>query len=130
MADALASGASVRKDVGVQVPPRAPDGKAEEIECELSIRNLDDALCISGNRNITLGIPKASSLKFTDGDLSRRAHILITALCSTWRFRILSGTGKISDRYRRTHVSTCKLTKRGNFRCSYELSDQLFADHK
>ena len=24
MADALASGASVRKDVGVQVPPRAP----------------------------------------------------------------------------------------------------------
>ena len=26
MADALASGASVRKDVGVQVPPRPPDG--------------------------------------------------------------------------------------------------------
>ena len=26
MADALASGASVRKDVGVQVPPRAPLG--------------------------------------------------------------------------------------------------------
>ena len=25
MADALASGASVRKDVGVQVPPRAPN---------------------------------------------------------------------------------------------------------
>ncbi len=27
MADALASGASVRKDVGVQVPPRAPTGR-------------------------------------------------------------------------------------------------------
>ena len=26
MADALASGASVRKDVGVQVPPRPPTG--------------------------------------------------------------------------------------------------------
>jgi hypothetical protein len=29
MADALASGASVRKDVGVQVPPRAPVVPAE-----------------------------------------------------------------------------------------------------
>jgi hypothetical protein len=28
MADALASGASVRKDVGVQVPPRAPTGSS------------------------------------------------------------------------------------------------------
>ena len=28
MADALASGASVRKDVGVQVPPRAPESIA------------------------------------------------------------------------------------------------------
>ena len=27
MADALASGASVRKDVGVQVPPRAPTSR-------------------------------------------------------------------------------------------------------
>ena len=29
MADALASGASVRKDVGVQVPPSAPSERAE-----------------------------------------------------------------------------------------------------
>jgi hypothetical protein len=28
MADALASGASVRKDVGVQVPPRAPKSQS------------------------------------------------------------------------------------------------------
>ena len=32
MADALASGASVRKDVGVQVPPRAPTLRAESEE--------------------------------------------------------------------------------------------------
>lgn len=31
MADALASGASVRKDVGVQVPPSAP-GKSTDFE--------------------------------------------------------------------------------------------------
>ena len=30
MADALASGASVRKDVGVQVPPRAPQNYTED----------------------------------------------------------------------------------------------------
>ena len=47
MADALASGASVRKDVGVQVPPRAPNlstgthvGKStERLSFHLSIQN-------------------------------------------------------------------------------------------
>ena len=33
MADALASGASVRKDVGVQVPPRAPRSIGLRFSC-------------------------------------------------------------------------------------------------
>ena len=37
MADALASGASVRKDVGVQVPPRAPT--ANLLKLNASLRN-------------------------------------------------------------------------------------------
>ena len=41
MADALASGASVRKDVGVQVPPRPQ----REIECALS--GLNGFFCVT-----------------------------------------------------------------------------------
>ena len=39
MADALASGASVRKDVGVQVPPRAPLTEMSQI---FVVENLDE----------------------------------------------------------------------------------------
>ena len=52
MADALASGASVRKDVGVQVPPSAPSERAEIVEfqhffftlkmSDFNLRHFDD----------------------------------------------------------------------------------------
>ena len=38
MADALASGASVRKDVGVQVPPRAPIEVSEWLNFGINVR--------------------------------------------------------------------------------------------
>jgi len=50
MADALASGASVRKDVGVQVPPRAPIrlrawcGDSEFCRAEIDPKRLQEKL--------------------------------------------------------------------------------------
>jgi hypothetical protein len=49
MADALASGASVRKDVGVQVPPRAPASlKNQTMVCQGMI--IGDSYCLLQSR--------------------------------------------------------------------------------
>ena len=50
MADALASGASVRKDVGVQVPPRAPTNGVQDTS-RTNINQWLTASCIHLFRN-------------------------------------------------------------------------------